>query len=90
MLEALYRQGMVVAPGSTCVRNPDEDVGSQHRSGREALLLDVTRFRPTAPDEGEVEYTAYHHRMFGDYKTLRVRRVDGRWQVVEVARHGSS
>ena len=90
MLEALYRQGMVVAPGSTCVRNPDEDVGSQHRSGREALLLDVTRFRATAPDEGEVEYTAYHHRMFGDYKTLRVRRVDGRWQVVEVVRHVSS
>ncbi len=91
MLEALYRQGMVVAPGSACVRNPDEDRGSYHlASGREALLLDVVRFRPSAADTGEVEYNAYHHRMFGDYKTLRVQRIDGRWEVVDVVRHVSS
>ncbi|MFP7723662.1 hypothetical protein [Lysobacter sp. A3-1-A15] len=91
MLEALYRQGRVVAPASACIRNPDEDRGSYHlASGREALMLDIARFRPTAPDAGEVEYIAYHHRMFGDYKTLRVQRVDGRWQVTGVVRHVSS
>lgn len=74
--------GLTVVPASHCERIPDEDRGSIHPpSKRKATFAEVERFRPTSPDTATVEYTAYHHRMWAKYKTLEVRRVDGRWQV---------
>ena len=35
----------------------------------------------------EIQYSAYHHRMWASYKTLEVARIDGRWQVVDVIKH---
>ena len=72
---------------SNCERIAEEEIGSSHRaSGQPAMLVDVGRFRASAADAGEVEYTAYHHRLFATYRTLEVRRIDGRWQVTKVLR----
>lgn len=77
-----------VVPLSACERVVDGERGSYHRaSGQDALLLDVTAFRPSAPDAGQVEYSAYHQRMSARYKTLEARRIDDTWQVVRVIRH---
>ncbi|HEY4561296.1 MAG TPA: hypothetical protein VIG54_11200 [Lysobacter sp.] len=76
------RPGETIVPASHCQRIADEDAGSVHPpSKQKATFVEVDSFRPTGPDAGTVEYTAYHHRMWATYKTLEVRRVDGRWQV---------
>ncbi len=75
---------------SNCERIAEEAIGSSHRaSGQPAMLVDVGRFRASAADAGEVEYTAYHHRLFATYRTLEVRRIDGQWQVTRVVRGAS-
>ena len=80
-----------IVPMSQCVRVADSERGSYHRaSGQEALILDVTAFRPSAPETGQVEYSAYHHRMWARYKTLEVKRVGGVWRVTRVIRHVST
>ena len=80
-----------VVPMSACVRVADSERGSYHRaSGQDALMLDVTAFRPSSPEAARVEYTAYHHRMSARYKTLEVKRVGEVWQVTRVIRHVSS
>lgn len=90
LVASLQAPQRAVVPQSQCVLVPDSDRGSYHRaSGRPAMLLEVTAFRPTAPDAGTVELSAYHHRLWGDYKTLQVGIVDGRWQVVKVLKHVS-
>lgn len=77
-----------LVPMSECVRVADSDSGSHHRaSGKEASMLEVTAFRPSAPDAGQVEYSAYHHRMWARYKTLEVKRVGEVWRVTRVIRH---
>ncbi len=91
MIESLATDAVAVVPASDCVRLSDEDRGSFHRqSRREALLLNVDSFRPSAPDVAQIEFSAYHHRLFGSYKTLELQRVDGVWQVTRVIRHISS
>ena len=80
-----------IVPMTACVRVADDERGSYHRaSGQEALLLEVGGFRPSAPDAGRVEYTAYHHRLSARYKTLEVKRVGEVWQVTRVIRHVAS
>lgn len=75
-------------PASHCERVADEEKGSFHRaSSREATLVDISRFRPSAPDTGTIEVSLYHHRMWASYKTLEVKRVDGAWQVAKVVKH---
>jgi hypothetical protein len=77
-----------LVPLSDCVRVADSDRGSHHRaSGQEALIIDVGAFRPSAPDAGQVEYSAYHHRMSARYKTLEAKRVDEQWRVTRVIKH---
>ena len=74
--------GVTLVSSSHCARIADEDRGSVHRaSGRKATMIDVDHFRPSAPDAGTIEYTAYHHRMWAKYKTLEVKRVAGQWRV---------
>ena len=80
-----------IVPMSQCVRVADSERGSYHRaSGQEALILDVTAFRPSAPEAGQVEYSAYHHRMWARYKTLEVKRVGEVWRVTRVIKHVST
>lgn len=82
------RERQTLVPASHCTRIADEDTGSVHpQSKQPATFVEVARFKPTAADAGTVEFTAYHHRMWARYKTLEVRRVQGRWQVVRVLRH---
>lgn len=82
---------LTIVPASHCQRIADEDTGSLHPNSKQpATVVEVGNFRPTAPDAGTVEYSAYHHRMFARYKTLEVRRVEGRWQVVRTLRHVST
>ncbi|GAB2513163.1 hypothetical protein [Lysobacter humi (ex Lee et al. 2017)] len=82
------RERQTLVPASHCTRIADEDTGSVHpQSKQPATLVEVARFKPTAADAGTVEFTAYHHRMWARYKTLEVRRVQGRWQVVRVVKH---
>ncbi|MHB8912808.1 MAG: hypothetical protein ACYC42_09220 [Lysobacter sp.] len=77
-----------VVPMSACERVADGERGSYHRaSGQDALLLDVTAFRPSAPEAGQVEYSAYHQRMSARYKTLEVQRSDEAWRVTRVLKH---
>lgn len=77
-----------VVPASECERVADETQGSFHRgSNAEATLMEISAFRPSAPDVGTLEVSAYHHRMWASYKTLEVRRVDGVWQVARVIKH---
>ncbi|WP_133501515.1 hypothetical protein [Cognatilysobacter terrigena] len=78
------RPGLTLVPASHCERIADEDTGSVHPpSKKKATMVDVDHFRPTAPDAGTIEYSAYHHRMWAKYKTLEVRRVNGVWQVTK-------
>lgn len=80
-----------VVPASHCQRVADEDQGSYHlASKREAMLMEVSRFRPSAPDAGQIEFSAYHHRLWASYKTLEVKRVNGIWQVTRVIKHVES
>lgn len=82
---------LTIVPVSHCQRIADEDTGSVHpQSKQPATIVEVSNFRPTAPDAGTVEYSAYHHRMLARYKTLEVKRIDGRWQVLRTVRHVSS
>lgn len=77
-----------IVPVSECERVAEESQGSFHRAtGAEATLLEINAFRPSEPDAGTIEFSAYHHRMWASYKTLEVRRVDGVWQVVRVIKH---
>jgi len=91
MIETLPRQGALLVPATWCVEVADEARGSFHRaSGSEATIVDVHAFRPTAPDRGTVEVSAYHHRSWASYKTLEVARIEGEWQVVDVVKHVES
>ena len=90
MIDAMQAQlrGRRVVPLSECVRIADDAQGSVHRaSGHAALLVDVKAFRPQTRESGRIEYEAYHHRMSASYKTLEVKSVDGRWQVVRTIKH---
>lgn len=88
LVAALATPQVVVVPLSQCVRVPDSARGSYHRaSAQAATLLDVTAFRPSAADAGTIQFSGYHHRLWGDYKTLQVGVVDGHWQVVKVLKH---
>ncbi|MFC3816001.1 hypothetical protein [Lysobacter sp. GCM10012299] len=98
LIKALQQSGQRVVPQSACVRNPNDEVGSQHRaSGAPALIVDVRAFRPQKRDAthddaitGVVEYSAYHHRMSASYKTLEVTQVaGGGWKVVRTLKHVS-
>ncbi|WP_407908885.1 putative signal transducing protein [Lysobacter claricitrinus] len=78
------RAGLTIVPASHCQRIADENIGSVHPpSKNKATMVDVDHFRPTSPDAGTIEYSAYHHRMWAKYKTLEVRRVNGEWQVTK-------
>lgn len=91
MIAALKDPGRQVVPASECARVADSDRGSFHgATNQEALLLDVTAFRPSAPDVATVEYSAYHHRMSGRYKSLEVKRTGGEWRVTRVLKHVST
>jgi hypothetical protein len=82
---------LTIVPVSHCQRIANEETGSLHPNSKQpATIVDVSNFRPTAADAGTVEYSAYHHRMLARYKTLEVRRIDGRWQVVRTLKHVSS
>ncbi len=92
LIESLERDRPAADPvlvqASGCVEVADEDRGSFHRgSGQEAMIVRVHGFKPSAPDRGVIEYSAYHHRMWGSYKTLEVARVNDEWQVVDVNKH---
>ncbi len=77
-----------VVPLSACERVVEGERGSFHRaSGKDALLLDVTAFRPASPEAGQVDYSAYNQRMSARYKTLEVKRIGEAWQVTRVLRH---
>lgn len=90
LLQGLGNAKQIVVPASQCVRQADEERGSFHRSsGREASIVEVTAFRPTAKDAGKIEFSAYHHRMYASYKTLEVRRRDTGWQVTRTLKHVS-
>lgn len=82
---------LTIVPVSHCQRIADEDTGSVHPNSKQpATIVEVANFRPSAPDAGTVEYSAYHHRMLARYKTLEVKRIDGRWRVTRTLRHVSS
>lgn len=86
LLTALARPGLRLLPASQCVEVADEEQGSRARDGQPAELIEVRAFRPSSADAGTIEYSAYHHRLAAAYKTLEVKRVDGRWTVVRVVK----
>lgn len=88
LIAALSMPSRPIVPASHCVRVTDEDRGSYHQSsGREAAFVEVSAFRPSAPDAGQIEFSAYHHRMWASYKTLEVQLRNGTWQVVRTVKH---
>lgn len=90
VLQGLGSARQTVVPASQCVRLVDEERGSFHRgSGREASIVEVTTFRPSARDAGTIEFSAYHHRMYASYKTLEVRRGANGWAVTKTLKHVS-
>lgn len=91
VMRGVGSQDHLLVPANHCVRNADVETGSTHgTSGQDAEILEVTAFRPSAPDAGTVEFSAYHHRMWARYKTFEVRRIDGQWKVVKTLRHVST
>lgn len=90
LIDQVARKPFITVPGSHCRRIADSDTGSVlPRTGQPALLIDVRTFRASAADAGTVQVEAYHHQMYGSYKTLQVRFVDGQWRVTDVLRHVS-
>lgn len=88
VIDALAGKADTVVPASACERIADEDIGSYHRAtGDEAMIVEVRGFRPSAPNAGQIEFSAYQHRMSASYKTLEVGRVEERWQVTKVLKH---
>lgn len=91
VIASLQNPTQQVVPMSACVRVADSERGSHHRaSNQPALMLDVGVFRPSAPDAGQIEYAAYHHRLWARYKTLEVKRVGEVWKVTRVIKHVST
>jgi hypothetical protein len=91
VLQSVRGTGATVVPGSKCVRDYDPARGSlEAATGKAAMLGSVHSFKATGPDAGTVEFEAFHHGEFANYKTLEVRRVGGRWQVGKVLRHVAS
>lgn len=91
VMRGIGSQDHLIVPANHCARNADVDKGSTHgTSGKDAEILEVTAFRPSAPDAGTVEFSAYHHRMWARYKTFEVRRIEGQWKVVKTLRHVST
>ena len=88
VFDRLVQPGLALVPASQCLRSADEDNASSHpASGREASIIEVNWFRQTGADTATIEFSAYHHRMSARYKTLELKRVDGRWQVARVLKH---
>jgi len=82
------RKPFTTVAGSHCERIADSDRGSRLPvNGQPALLLDVTRFRASGPDTATVEFSAYHHQLYGSYKTLEVRRINNAWKVTKTLKH---
>lgn len=91
LIETLSRPQLAVVPGSHCVRVATEGGGSYARASHSpAVLIDINGFRPAGPDSGQVQYSAYRHRLRATYKTFEVRRVDGQWQIVRTLKHVSA
>lgn len=90
LIDQVARKPFTTVPGSHCRRIADSDTGSVlPHTGQPALLIGVHGFRPTAADAGTVQVEAYHHQMYGSYKTLEVRLVEGAWRVTDTLRHVS-
>lgn len=88
VFDRLVRPGLALVPASQCLRTADEEIGSSHpASGREASIIEVNWFRQTGADTATIEFSAYHHRMSARYKTLELKRVDGRWRIARVLSH---
>jgi len=88
LAETLSRPQLAVVPGSHCVRVATEGSGSYARASHSpAVLVEINGFRPTTPDSGQVQYSAYRHRMRATYKTFEVRRADGQWRIVRTLKH---
>jgi hypothetical protein len=90
LIDAVARKPFTSVPRSHCRRIADSDTGSVlPKTGQPALLVEVRRFTPSAPDAATVELDAYHHQLYGSYKTLQLRHVDGAWRVTDTLRHVS-
>lgn len=91
LLEKLIRPGLAAVPGSSCVRVATEGSGSYARASHSpALLVEINGFRTSDEGVSQVQYSAYRHRLRATYKTLEVRRVDGKWQIVRTLKHVSA
>lgn len=86
LIAALPTVDLRLLPASQCIEVADEEQGSRSRDGQPAELVEVHAFRPTSKDAGTIEYSAYHHRSSAVYKTLEVKRIDGRWTVVKTVK----
>lgn len=90
LIDAVARKPFTSVPVSHCRRVADSDTGSVlPKTGQPALIVEVRNFVPSAPDAATVELEAYHHRLYGSYKTLQLRFVDGGWRVTDTLRHVS-
>lgn len=90
LIGTVARKPFTSVPASHCRRIADSDTGSVlPGTGQPALIIDARRFTPSAPDAATVELEAYHHRLYGTYKTLQLRYINGEWRVTDVLRHVS-
>lgn len=88
LVAAFSQPGIDIVPMSQCIRVAREGFGSYERAtGRKAMLAEVQSFRPSKPDLGQVQFSAYRHRQRADYKTLEVTRIGGQWRVVRTLKH---
>ncbi|GHA69367.1 hypothetical protein [Cognatilysobacter bugurensis] len=90
LIDTVARKPFTSVPASHCRRVADSETGSVLPNTRQpALIVEVRRFTPSAPDAATVELEAYHHQLYGSYKTLQLRYVDGAWRVTDTLRHVS-
>ncbi|TWH99062.1 hypothetical protein IP90_03241 [Luteimonas cucumeris] len=91
LIETLARPNLDVVPGSHCVRVATEGSGSYARASHSpALLVEINGFRRGTGDSGQIQFSAYRHRMRATYKTLEVQQTDGQWRIVRVLKHVSA
>lgn len=91
LLDVLRQKDERFVIGSDCQGVSDVSKGSHHKqTGKPAFFISVSKFRALGNNEAEIQLDIIHHGLWGNYKTLMVREIEGRWSVIKTISHSAS
>lgn len=91
LLDALRQKDERFVISSDCQGVSDVSKGSYHKqTGKPAFFISVSKFRTLGNNEAEIQLDVIHNGLWGDYKTLMVREIEGRWSVIKIISHLAS